>query len=97
MARHPNLLMSLNVLPQFPFPQNLALKASGPIDPEWVKLVERYPDRFLLGSDQFYRELCPSCKMIDSLTPSLRWLQLLPPDLSQKIALDNPRRVFKLQ
>ena len=97
MARHPNLLMSLNVLPQFAFPQNLALRASGPIKPEWVRLIERYPDRFLLGSDQFYRDLCPSCKMIDTLTPSLRWLQLLPSDLSRRVALDNPRRVFKLR
>lgn len=96
MDRHPNMLMSLNVLPRYPFVQNLALKASGPIRPEWLTLIRRYPDRFLLGSDQFYRDLCPTCKMIHQLKPSLRWLQLLPPDISRKVAIDNPRRVFKL-
>lgn len=94
--RHANLYMSLNVLPAFAMLQNLPLKGRGGIAPDWLQLVKDYPDRFLMGSDQFHIAPCAGCKTYDSLTPTLRWLALLPPGIARAIALENPRRVFKL-
>lgn len=95
--RHANLFMSLNVLPAFPLLQNMPLKGQGGIAPEWLQLISDYPDRFLIGSDQFHIAPCSSCRTFNSLTPTLRWLELLPPEIARKIALENPRRVFRLQ
>ncbi len=95
MERHSNLMMSLNVLPEFPFQKNLPLKTSGGIKKDWVQLIRDYPDRFLIGSDQFYNNPCPKCRSVDFVGPSMRWLQLLPPDIATKIAIENPRRIFK--
>ncbi len=95
MERHSNLMMSLNVLPQFPFQQNLPLRTSGGIKKDWLQLIKDYPDRFLIGSDQFYNNPCPTCARVDFVGPSLRWLQLLPSDIAKKIAIENPQRIFK--
>jgi hypothetical protein len=34
--------------------------------------------------------------MIHRLVPSLCWLDLLPLDIARKIAIDNARRIFKI-
>lgn len=96
MQRHSNLYMSLNVLPAFPFLENLPLKGAGGIAPDWLQLIEDYPDRFMVGSDQFYFPPCPTCKTFNSVTPTMRWIHLLPAELAKKVASDNPRRVFGL-
>jgi hypothetical protein len=88
--------MSLNVLPGFPLLQNMPLKAKGPVAPDWLQLITDYPDRFLIGSDQFFIAPCATCQTADSLTPTLRWLSALPPEIAQKIALENPRRIYKI-
>jgi hypothetical protein len=96
LERHPNLYMSLNVMPGFLFLQNLPLKPRGPVAPEWLQLIEDYPDRFLIGSDQFFIAPCAGCKTADSFTPTLRWLSAVPPEIARKIALENPGRVYKI-
>ena len=30
--------------------------ADGRVEPEWLKLFEEFPDRFIIGSDQHYPE-----------------------------------------
>ncbi|MEX2126816.1 MAG: amidohydrolase family protein [Xanthobacteraceae bacterium] len=94
--RYPNLLMSLNVLPAFPFIENLPLRGAGDIKPDWLQLIKDFPDRFMIGSDQFYTPQCPTCEKRNSATPSLRWLELLPADIARKVAIENPQRVFKI-
>ena len=105
LERHPNMYMSLNVLPKFLFVENLPLKGSGDIHPGWKKLIEDLPDRFLIGSDQFYAEstdsidvafACGSCTKKDTATASLRWLKFLPPDVARKVAYENAEQVFRL-
>jgi len=97
LERHPNLSMSLNVLPGYLFLENLPLKGTGGIAPDWMQLIKDFPDRFLIGSDQFYSPPCPTCKSRNVLTPSLRWLKLLPDEIAKKVAVENPRRIFKLK
>ena len=94
--RHPNMYMSLNVFPDYVFPENLPLTLDGEIAADWQRLIKDYPDRFLIGSDQRYFDPCPTCRMPDRVGPSRKWLDLLPPDIARKIALENPRRLFSL-
>ncbi|MGE0613916.1 MAG: amidohydrolase family protein [Hyphomicrobiales bacterium] len=96
LTRNPNLYMSLNVLRQFLFVENLPLKGSGGIKPDWVQLIRDFPDRFVIGSDQFYSAPCPGCKMKERVQASSRWLELLPGDIANKMALENPRRIYAL-
>jgi predicted TIM-barrel fold metal-dependent hydrolase len=96
LERHANLYMSLNVLPGYPLLENLPLKGSGGIDADWLQLVKDFPDRFMVGSDQFYSPPCANCKTFNSVTPTMRWIELLPDDVAGKVAYENPRRIFKL-
>jgi predicted TIM-barrel fold metal-dependent hydrolase len=96
LERHPNMVMSLNVFPKYIFPENLPLKTSGGIRPDWLDLVKDYPDRFMVGSDQRYSAPCPGCQMANRVGPSRRWLNLLPTSIARKIAIENPQRVFGL-
>ncbi|GJL82571.1 MAG: hypothetical protein DHS20C01_22050 [marine bacterium B5-7] len=104
MQRHSNLYMSLNVIPGFLFSENLPLRASGKIDSDWKALIEEFPDRFLIGSDQFYYEkekkrmnACrPNCDAGDHVGPSQRWLKFLTPATAEKVAYANAERVFRL-
>lgn len=104
LQRHPNLYMSLNVLPSFLFSENMPLRTSGKIDPEWKALVEEFPQRFLIGSDQFYYEKekkrskgCrPNCDAGETVGPSQRWLKYLLPETAKMVAYENAERVYRL-
>lgn len=83
----------------------MAFQPGGTINAQWLQLVQDFPDRFVLGGDQFV----PS----PSLTgegPGLtfaklssaqrdmarRFLNALRPDVARKVAMDNARRLYKL-
>ena len=65
---------------------------SGKLTAEWRALFERYPDRFLLGSDTWINQ---RWLYYDELMKSYRaWLGELPPDAARKIAWDNGAGLF---
>jgi hypothetical protein len=97
LQRHPNMSMSLNVFPKYILAENLPLRETGGISPDWLRLIKDFPERFMLGSDQRYSDPCPNCRMPDRVGPSRRWLDLLPSDIARKIAFENPKRIFKLK
>lgn len=57
----------------------------GKVDPDWLALVERFPDRFVIGSDLVGR--------FDSLAEKMRaydpLLDALPGDVARRVARDN--------
>jgi hypothetical protein len=66
----------------------------GSLCPEWRALLQKYPDRFLIGSDtwvnqrwMYYDELMRGYR---------RWLGELPPDVARRIAWDNGAGLFQL-
>ena len=62
---------------------------------EWLRLFERFPDRFLLGSDTWVDERWDQYQQImGSYRP---WLNQLPPLVAQKIAWGNAVRLFGLK
>lgn len=64
----------------------------GQITPEWRALFEKYPDRFLIGSDTWINERWSSYGEI--MAGYRGWLAQLPPAIANRIAHGNARRLF---
>ena len=86
-------------------PPNLAMDLQGNANPEWVELVRAFPDRFVMGGDQFFAN--PSLSgagpglMFAQMAPLQRqrarqFLQSLPSDVARKVASENAIRLYKL-
>jgi hypothetical protein len=65
---------------------------SGKLTPEWRALFERYPDRFLLGSDTWVPERWASYGEI--MAGYRAWLAQLPLPVAKQIAHGNARALF---
>ena len=95
LQAHPNLYMEIKI-----DPLNVGLNSpltggsTGDIKPEWLKLFQDFPDRFVIGSDQHYP--MPN-------DPTQRWQTVvllfnqLPPDLRRKIGTENAIRIYNLE
>lgn len=96
LEAHPNLYMSLKI-DWLSLPQNRPLSENGEIRPEWAELIRAFPDRFLIGSDQFY----PSPKSMRRRPPSSAgpraFLNQLPPDLAREVGYENAVRIYRLK
>lgn len=68
---------------------------SGKLTPEWRALFERFPNRFLLGSDTWISERWSSYGEI--MAGYRAWLAQLPDDVAAKIAHGNARALFAEQ
>jgi predicted TIM-barrel fold metal-dependent hydrolase len=95
LQAHPNLYMELKIDPLHPGMNSpLTGGASGTLKPEWLKLFQDFPDRFVIGSDQHYP--------MPENEPQ-RWqavilmLNQLPADLRRKIGTDNAIRIYNLK
>nr|WP_249159502.1 amidohydrolase family protein [Bradyrhizobium tropiciagri] len=65
---------------------------AGKLTPEWRALFERFPDRFLLGSDTWVPDRWASYGEI--MAGYRAWLDQLAPDIAAKIAHGNARALF---
>ena len=94
LSRHPNLFMSFKLSPDS-VPETRPLSPDQTaIRPEWLALIRDFPDRFFIGTDQFY--VRPGGRTIGpQKTEATRTLMdLLPPDLARKVGVENPQRLF---
>jgi predicted TIM-barrel fold metal-dependent hydrolase len=90
LERHRNLAMSIKIghggakltAPFFP--------NGGDLRPGWVAMLTAFPDRFMMGSDQFIGE------DTERLEQSRRLVDALPPDLRLSVASENARRLYRL-
>ena len=65
---------------------------AGKLTAEWRSLFERFPDRFLLGSDTWIPERWNSYSEI--MTGYRAWLDQLPPKIAAQIANGNAKALF---
>lgn len=93
LAAHPNLYVSVKMGPDS-LPLNRPLKRGEGLDPEWKALIEEFPDRFLVGTDQFFVTPRSTRKFPPHPGTARALLDALPPDLARKIGLENPLKVF---
>jgi hypothetical protein len=68
------------------------VEGGGKLTVEWRALFERYPDRFLLGSDTWINERWQSYG--DIMAGYRAWLAQLPPKTAARIAHGNARALF---
>jgi hypothetical protein len=67
--------------------------SDGKLTPEWRRLFEKYPERFLVGSDTWINERWDS---YGSLMAGYRgWLAQLPREVVEQIAFRNGERLFR--
>lgn len=66
--------------------------AGGQLTPEWKRLFEKYPERFLVGSDTWVNERWDSYASI--MGGYRQWLAQLPPGVAEQIAFRNAQRLF---
>ncbi len=99
LGRHPNLYMSFKIR-RDSLAEMRPLTEDFRIKPEWLNLIQTYPDRFVIGSDIFYvtprapfQIGPPRGKRVE--TEHL--LAVLPPELANKIAYENALHLFKLK
>ena len=87
MARYPLLVGELSYRP------GLTCEG-GKLCPEWRRLIQKYPDRFVIGSDTWINQRWSS---YDQLMAGYRtWLGDLPAELPRKVAWANAAGLFGL-
>lgn len=97
LTAHPNLYMSFRLGRTGPHP-TMAMAADGKLKPEWMALLQAFPDRFMLGSDSFYAGAGVSRGATAEGMENLRALvDQLPAELGRQLARDNATRVYRLK
>lgn len=97
LERHPNLYMSFKISPRDSVARNRPIERGIGLKRDWLAVIRQFPDRFLIGSDQFY--VFPGAPPIGppSEKPTHRFFFLLPDDLRWRLGSQNPKRVFRLE
>ena len=83
---HPNLFMELKIDPREPGKNPLL--ENGRLRPEWLRLFQEFPDRFIVGSDQHYPGEPRRWEA------ALALLEQLPADLQRMIGSENALRIY---
>ncbi|NKB57584.1 MAG: amidohydrolase family protein [Alphaproteobacteria bacterium] len=68
------------------------LTPDGTIDPAWRRVLERFPDRFMVGSDTWVNEQWDSYQEI--MAENRKWLGQFPRPIAEKFAYKNAERLF---
>ncbi|MSQ70217.1 MAG: hypothetical protein EXR27_02860 [Betaproteobacteria bacterium] len=101
---HPNLYMSLRMAPGRQ-PQNHPLTPMGEVKPPWLALLGEFPERFVIGGDQFF--VPPGTRGGPAATfaqrasimreRTRRFLAVLPGPLARRIGYENPMRIYRIK
>lgn len=86
LYRFPNLWVELS--------HRVDVAPRGKLDPEWRKLMLRYPDRFLLGSGTYNSQYWYQFREYHGRYRG--WLKELPPTVAEQIAFRNGLKLFRL-
>ncbi len=105
LQKYPNLYMSLR-LGLGRAPENFPLTPDRQTKPEWLCLLKDFPNRFVIGSDNFIASASfhgrGTAAVLAKKIPPTRelspvFLNSLPPDLARKIASENAIALYKLK
>lgn len=89
LERHPNLFMSIKIDRQRRSAPTAPFRGDGSVRPEWLELLAAFPDRFMIGSDQFYDEGTERLQM------ARQFIDQLPAELATRIASENALAVYR--
>lgn len=100
---HPNLTLALKIENR-PFQvgqtrelmPNRIVDEKGQIRPEWLELISDYPDRFVIGADEFVGVSGRAVRGVPSFSQTWDLVGQLPPALAGQVGRDNAARVYGL-
>ena len=95
LARNPNLYFDLSGM-HFQRKPALATE-TGPLDPEWKSVIEKHPERFLIGIDVWSARLFEPAMLDKLMAWTRRTLGQLKPDVAERVASKNASALFKLE
>jgi predicted TIM-barrel fold metal-dependent hydrolase len=95
LGRHPNLLVDLSGM-HFQRKPSLATE-TGPLDPRWKALIEKRPDRFLMGIDVWAPRLLEPAMLDRLMKWTRRVLGELRPDVAERVAYRNAATLFRVE
>jgi hypothetical protein len=90
--------MSFKISPRDSRPECMPIEQGRGLKAEWLELIQEFPDRFIIGTDQFYMSPRSPMPRIGPtrIEPMNRFRSLLPPDLARRIGQENPKHIFKI-
>ncbi|OLC38141.1 MAG: hypothetical protein AUH81_04610 [Candidatus Rokubacteria bacterium 13_1_40CM_4_69_5] len=92
LQRHSNLMVDLSGM-HFQRTPHLATE-EGPLDPAWKALIEKRPDRFLMGIDVWAARLFEPAMLDRLMKWTRRVLGELRPEVAQRVAYTNAATLF---
>jgi predicted TIM-barrel fold metal-dependent hydrolase len=95
LARNPNLMVDLSGM-HFQRTPSLASEG-GPLDPRWKALIEKMPDRFLMGIDVWAPRLFEPATLDRLMKWTRRVLGELKPEVAERVAWKNAATLYRLQ
>ena len=95
LTRNSNLLVDLSGMHYQRTPR--LASETGSLNPAWKALIEKYPDRFLMGIDVWAPRLFEPATLDRLMGWTRRILGELAPDAAHKVAYRNAARVFKVE
>jgi predicted TIM-barrel fold metal-dependent hydrolase len=91
----PNLFFDLSGMH---FQRKPALASeTGPLDPAWKAVIEKHPDRFLMGIDVWAARLFEPATLDMLMTWTRRILGELKADVAERVAWKNAAALLKLE
>ena len=95
LLRNPNLFVDLSGMH---FQRTPALASeTGPLDPGWKALIEKMPDRFMIGVDAWAARLFEPAMLDRLFAWTRRILGELKPDVAERVGHRNAVKVYRLQ
>jgi predicted TIM-barrel fold metal-dependent hydrolase len=95
LVRHPNLVVDLSGM-HFQRTPALATE-NGPLDPAWKALIEKMPDRFVIGIDVWSPRLFEPAMLDRLMKWTRRILGELPPAVAEQVAYKNAVRLYRTE
>ncbi|HLE48246.1 MAG TPA: amidohydrolase family protein [Candidatus Thermoplasmatota archaeon] len=96
LYQHPNLYLQLKFTStKFTptFPDHSVLDSAKKIRPEWLTLLQDYPDRAVIGSDVKFADPEFNSAYLEDAD---RFVQALPSSIQNKIAFENAKALYNL-
>jgi len=99
MEKYPNLYSSIKIRKPISSEQSKVaiLKQDGKISEDWLAVFEKYPDRFLIGTDVKFGLDSGEGDMEEVYSFTIEFLNALPEDLREKIATKNAQKLFDIE
>jgi len=95
LLRNPNLFVDLSGMH---FQRTPALASeTGPLDPGWKALIEKMPDRFMIGVDAWAARLFEPAMLDRLFTWTRRILGELRPDVAERVGHRNAVKIYRLR